>query len=164
MSPTLFVQQVNTFAHLTGGRISLNVVAGHTPAEQRSYGDHLEHDDRYARMDEWLKICRAFWDQAGPVNHTGRFYRIIEGRLNTPFVSSNRSRPEIVIGGNSARARELAVRHGDCWMRFADAPERLAEQAGPVQRQGIEVGLCLSVICRPSRDEALRYARSLLDA
>ena len=41
MSPVAFVQQVNTLSALAGGRVSLNVVAGHTPDEQRGYGDFL---------------------------------------------------------------------------------------------------------------------------
>ena len=43
---------------LTGGRVSLNIVAGHSPDEQRYYGDFLTHDERYERTDEFLTICR----------------------------------------------------------------------------------------------------------
>src|SRR4030095_12139477 len=39
ISPTLFVQQVNTVAALTKGRICLNIVAGHSPHELQYYGD-----------------------------------------------------------------------------------------------------------------------------
>jgi alkanesulfonate monooxygenase len=162
MSPTLFVQQVNTFSALTNGRISLNVVAGHSPAEQRSYGDHLPHDDRYARMNEWLEICHSLWDQKGPVTFSGQFYRISEGRLNTPFVALDRSRPEIFVGGSSSHAKEIALRHADCWLRFADAPERIAEQAAHFRHQGVEVGLRLSIACRETRAEALLAAQAAL--
>src|SRR4051794_39746954 len=57
MSPTLFAQQVNTFSTLAGGRITLNMVAGHSPAEQLTYGDDVAHDARYERMKEYLTIC-----------------------------------------------------------------------------------------------------------
>jgi alkanesulfonate monooxygenase len=36
MSPTLFVQQVNSISTITDGRICLKIVAGHTPVEQGS--------------------------------------------------------------------------------------------------------------------------------
>ncbi|MCH8962559.1 MAG: LLM class flavin-dependent oxidoreductase [Bacteroidetes bacterium] len=45
-SPTVFVQQVNTVSAITNGRICINVVGGHTPKEQRAYGDFLAHDER----------------------------------------------------------------------------------------------------------------------
>ena len=60
MSPVTFVQQLNTLSNLIGGRFALNIVAGHSPEEQRSYGDFLDHDRRYDRTDEFLAVCRAF--------------------------------------------------------------------------------------------------------
>jgi alkanesulfonate monooxygenase len=163
MSPTLFVQQVNTYSALTGGRISLNVVAGHSPHEQKYYGDHLDHDARYARLEEWLSVCRAFWGREGPVDYSGQFYRIEAGRLNTPFVAPNRMRPEIYLGGNSAQAKAAAVRHADCWMRFADSPVAIGRETGSLLEAGVDVGIRLSIFCRPSREEALRAAMRLLD-
>ena len=164
MSPTLFVQQVNTFSAITGGRISLNIVAGHSPAEQRSYGDHLDHDARYARMMEWLSICHGLWKRDGPVNFRGQYYRVEEGRLNTPFVSPDRTRPEVYVGGSSPQAEEVAARHADCWVRFADTPAGILARANPVCAAGIGIGLRLSVICRPTREAALRDAGALLEA
>ena len=58
MGPVTFVQQLNTLSALIGDRFSLNIVAGHSPDEQRGYGDFLSHDDRYARTDEYLHVCR----------------------------------------------------------------------------------------------------------
>jgi alkanesulfonate monooxygenase len=159
MSPTLFVQQVNTFAVLTGGRISLNVVAGHTPQEQRAFGDFLSHDERYERMDEYLEVCHAFWDRGAPVSFHGRYLTIEDGRLNTPFVDAARNRPEIYLGGNSAPARRVAARRASCWMRFADTPDAIRAQEVPA---GVELGLRLSVLVRPTREEAVREARRLL--
>src|SRR5215510_2247824 len=83
-SPTAFVQQVNTASTIIDGRICLNVVAGHTPDEQRYYGDFLNHDDRYERTDEYLQICRSVWDRRADVNFVGKHYRIENGKLNTP--------------------------------------------------------------------------------
>src|SRR5436305_13685123 len=61
MSPTVFVQQINTISALTNGRVHINIVTGHSPHELRYYGDPLEHDQRYERTDEFLDVCRAFW-------------------------------------------------------------------------------------------------------
>src|SRR5258708_5246251 len=108
-SPTLFVQQVNTMSALTNGRICLNVVGGHTPGEQRGYGDFLSHDDRYARTDEFLTVCRAFWEGDSPVNFKGNYYHIENGRLNTPFVAAHRNAPEIFLCGSSPQAFSFAA-------------------------------------------------------
>jgi len=164
IAPTGFVQQVNTLAALTGGRVSLNMVVGHSQEEQRSYGDFLSHDERYQRSDEFLTICRAFWRGDGPVDFAGKYYRVEGGRLGTPFVSAERRAPEIYLGGGSALAREIAARHADCWLRLGDAPEKLRDEAAALRGQGVEVGVRLSLIARPSREEALAAAAALLAA
>jgi len=161
-SPTLFVQQVNTVSVMLGGRICLNMVAGHTPEEQAYYGDFLSHNERYERADEFLSICRALWSQQGEVSFHGRFYRVEKARLNTPFLSQERVAPELFIGGNSEQAEALTLKHGECLWRFPHAPEHLRPRVAALTAQGKEVGLIVSVIARPTRGEALRAASDLL--
>jgi len=163
LSPTVFVQQVNTVSALTKGRICINVVAGHTPVEQRYYGDFLEHDERYERTDEFLSVCQEFWKGKGEVNFDGKYYRVEKGRLNTPFVSEDRSSPEIFLGGNSLLAEKLAVKYADCLWRLPDTPERLRPRIQPIVQQGTEVGLLVSIIARPQREQAVQAAYSLIE-
>lgn len=161
-SPTLFVQQVNTLSVITGGRVYVNIVAGRAPEEHRYYGDFLSHDERYERTDEFWQICRALWRGDGPVDFTGRHYRVEGARVNTPFLSDERDRPKIYLGGNSEQAVRLATRHADCLLTFPDAPDRLAQRIRPVLRTGTRVGLLVSMIARPTRDEALAAAADLV--
>ena len=162
-SPTAFVQQVNSVAALTGGRICINVVAGHTPEEQRYYGDFLVHDDRYDRTDEFLTICRAFWKREGEVDFDGRYYRVEKGKLNVPFVAPDRATPEIFLGGGSERAERLAVKHADCLWRLPDKPEILRQRVPKLVGEGIEVGLLVSLIIRPTHREAVAATETLLE-
>lgn len=163
ISPTSFVQQVNTVSALTQGRICLNVVGGHTPKEQRAYGDFLSHDERYARTDEFLSICRALWAEEGPVSFKGAYYEIEDAAVKTPFVSNERRGPEIFLGGASDAALNLAVRHADCLWTLPRSPEEMAARFQTVLKSGTEVGLLLSMIARPSRQEAVSDAYALLE-
>jgi alkanesulfonate monooxygenase len=160
--PTTFVQQLNTLSALVNGRVSLNIVAGHSPIEQRYYGDYLAHHERYARTEEFLSICHAFWKNSGAVNFSGQYYRIEEGKLNTPFVSPHRSFPELFIAGGSDEARSVAISQGTLWMQLADTPENLRSSVLPVLAAGKEVGLRMSIIARPTREEAVRAGYELL--
>ncbi|MBV8414176.1 MAG: LLM class flavin-dependent oxidoreductase [Verrucomicrobia bacterium] len=164
MSPTLFVQQVNTFSILSSGRITLNFVAGHSPAEQLYYGDNLPHDARYERMREYLTICRRFWSGETTVNFAGRHYRIEAGRVRTPFIAPGRQTPEVYLGGGSRNAREVASELADCWLRFGDTVENVAKESAPVLANGGEVGLRIACIARPTRSQALNVARALLES
>lgn len=162
-SPTMFVQQLNTLSALIQGRLSLNIVAGYSPQEQHAYGDFLSHDERYERTEEFLAICRALWKPDGEVNFKGKYYQIEKGALKSRFVSSERAWPEIFVGGGSAQAQRLALKQGDCWMRLPDAPEKMRESVAAVLTGGVEVGLRLAIIARPTRREALEAAYAMTE-
>ena len=162
MCPTTFVQQLNTLSALVDGRIAVNVVAGHSPEEQRYYGDYLSHDERYARTEEFLDVCNRFWYGNGDVDFDGRYYRLEHGKLRTPFVSSDGARgPELYIAGNSEEARRLAISQGSCWMMMADAPAKIATRVGPVLHAGRSIGVRLAIVGRPTRAESLEAAREM---
>jgi alkanesulfonate monooxygenase len=163
LSPASFVQQLNTLSTFINGRFSLNIVAGYSSQEQQCYGDFLSHDERYERTDEFLAICHAFWKNDADVDFEGKYYRVEGGRLNTPFLSPGKTHPEILIAGSSPPAQRLALRQGTCWVRLADAPERLRDDALMISKHGIDVGLRLSIITRDTREEALRAAYALVE-
>jgi len=164
MQPTVFVQQINTLSGLIGGRVALNIVAGSSAEEQRGYGDFLDHDERYARAEEYLKICQAFWRREGAVNFRGRHCRVEGGMLLTPFQAPDRAAPETYVSGHSEQAQRLALACGSSWLRLIDTPEKLRPLIEPFRAQGVEVSLRLCVICRATRDEALQAARAMLPA
>jgi len=161
MCPTSFVQQVNTLSTLINGRFSLNIVAGHSPSEQRGYGDLLGHDKRYERTEEFLSICHAYWRNQGEVNFSGKYYSIENGKLNTPFMSTERTFPELYIAGNSLAAQRLSTTQGSCWMQLPDTPEKLAPRAQQVLQEGKEVGLRCAIIARQTHAEAVSAAHAL---
>ena len=162
MQPTTFVQQVNTLSGLIDGRVALNIVAGSSAAEQRGYGDFLDHDERYARADEFLEICHKFWQRNGEVAFKGDYFQVETGHLSTPFLAPDRSAPEIYVSGHSVQAEQLAQRQGSAWLRLIDTPENLSPLVERNREHGIEMCLRLCVICRPTREEALDAARALL--
>jgi alkanesulfonate monooxygenase len=163
-APAHFVQQVNTVSALTNGRVCLNIVNGHTPDELANFGDFLDHAGRYERTDEFLAVCNAFWHRGdGTVNFDGRYFRVRNGRLGSRFVSPDgRVAPEIFVGGNSTQAAETAIRHADCLWRFPDVIPVVEASAARVAAAGKETGLIVSVIARPSHEEAIAEANALI--
>jgi alkanesulfonate monooxygenase len=169
MKPTTFVQQLNTASALLQGRVSFNIVAGSSSEEQHGYGDFLSHDDRYERAEEFLAVCNAFWNGDQDVSFNGKHYRVEQGRLATPFVAaetrlidSDRARPDIYVSGHSERSEQLAYSQGSCWLRVAETPEKLAPIVARARSRGISVCLRMCLLCRPTHDEAVSVARSLL--
>ena len=162
MQPATFVQQVNTLSGLIGGRIDVNIVAGSSTTEQHGYGDFLTHDERYARAEEFLAVCNAFWRRGDEVNFHGTHYRVEGGKLNTPFLAPDRTRPEIYVSGHSEPSERLAYEQGTCLLRVADTPEKLQAVVARTRARGLRVCLRLGLICKPTRAEALMAAEALL--
>jgi alkanesulfonate monooxygenase len=162
MQPTTFVQQMNTVSALTEGRVSFNIVAGSSSEEQHGYGDFLSHDERYERAEEFLAVCNAFWRANGDVDFAGKHYRVEQGKIATPFVSREGKSPEIYVSGHSEPSEQLAYSQGTCWLRVAEDPLKLAPIVARARARGVGVCLRLCLLCRPTRQEAIEVAQSLL--
>jgi alkanesulfonate monooxygenase len=160
LSPTLFAQIVNTVSWMSDGRISLNLVAGISPAEQAYYSDFLAHDARYARSQEFLDVLHRFWLGESPLSFAGTHYRIEEAQLGLGYKGGGR--PEIYISGASAAAQSTAVEYGDCWLRYGDTPDGIAEAAQPLLDKGTRVGIRMHVLARETRAEALRELAAMM--
>jgi alkanesulfonate monooxygenase len=104
------------------------------------------------------------WESGGEANYSGKYYRIEKASLKTPFVSPDRSFPEIIIGGGSTAAQELAMKQGTCWMQLADTPARISNTISSVLAHGVEAGLRVCIIARPTRDEAIQAAQAIIGA
>jgi alkanesulfonate monooxygenase len=164
MQPTTFVQQMNTVSALVQGRVSFNIVAGSSSEEQRGYGDYLSHDERYARAEEFLAVCNAFWRANGDVNFEGKYYRVEQAKLATPFVAPHKKSPEIFVSGHSEQSEHLASSQGTCWLRVAESPKKLEPIVARTRERGTGVCLRCCLLCRPTRGEAIEGAQSLLPA
>ncbi|HVF21869.1 MAG TPA: LLM class flavin-dependent oxidoreductase [Pyrinomonadaceae bacterium] len=162
MQPATFVQQINTLSGLIDGRVSLNIVAGSSTVEQRGYGDFLDHDERYARAEEFLSVCRWFWSNNGDVNFAGKYCHVEKGKIYTPFQAPDRTAPEIYVSGHSEQAQHLALAQGSSWLRLIDTPEKLSATVSHFRSNGVEVCLRLCVVCRPTHEEAVAAAHALL--
>ena len=117
-----------TLDHLSGGRAAWNVVTSVNDSEAQNYGfdQHLDHDARYDRADEFLEATTALWDSwdddalvldrercyfADPdkvheLNHNGEWFRV-RGPLTVP--RSPQGRPVLLQAGSSGRGRDFAA-------------------------------------------------------
>ena len=162
MQPATFVQQINTLSGVIDGRVSLNIVAGSSTIEQHGYGDFLDHDERYARAEEFLQVCRAFWANDGEVDFAGKYCHVEKGKIYTPFQAPNRNAPEIYVSGHSEQAQHLALSQGSCYLRLIDTPEKLSSIVSHFRANAVEVCLRLCVVCRSTHEEAVAAAEALL--
>src|SRR5580704_4429224 len=97
--PALLAKQAANIDHISGGRLTLNVVSSWWADEARKYGVGFEqHDDRYARTNEWLDVLNGVWSQ-DHFSYVGKYYRV-EGNVLEPKPVSQ-PHPTLYAGGES---------------------------------------------------------------
>ncbi|GCB51802.1 LLM class flavin-dependent oxidoreductase [Streptomyces sp. NL15-2K] len=164
VSPTLAAQMAATYQRVTRGRLLLNVVTGGDSAEQRRFGDRLDHDRRYARTDEFLSVVRGVW-RGEPYDFHGTHYQVDGGLTALPPDPV----PQLFFGGSSAAAGPVAARHADVYLTWGEPPTQVKEKIDWIrslaEREGrtVRFGIRLHTISRDSSAEAWASAHRLLD-
>ena len=117
---------------MTRGRAAWNVVTSLNDSEAANFGrtEHLEHDLRYDRADEFMEAVLGHWDsweddaiildkatgrfadgdKVHALKHEGRFFRT-HGPLPVP--RSPQGHPVLIQAGQSGRGRRFAGRWGE---------------------------------------------------
>jgi FMNH2-dependent dimethyl sulfone monooxygenase len=137
--PALLAKQAANIDHISGGRLSLNVVSSWWADEAKQYGVHFEqHDDRYARTAEWLDVLNGVWTQ-NRFSYRGEYYRVEDTALSPKPLS--RPRPVIYAGGESDAAKDLIARGCDAYLMHGDAPEKVAAKINDMSARREKLGL-----------------------
>jgi N-acetyl-S-(2-succino)cysteine monooxygenase len=118
--------------HISGGRAAWNVVTSSNTKAAHNFNldEHLDHELRYARAQEFVDVVLGLWDcwdddamvadpatgvfvdpdKVRPLNHKGRFFKV-RGPLNQ--ARPPQGRPVIIQAGGSPSGLELAARTAD---------------------------------------------------
>ncbi|HXP04538.1 MAG TPA: LLM class flavin-dependent oxidoreductase [Stellaceae bacterium] len=118
--------------HLSGGRAAWNVVTSSNAKAAQNFNldEHLDHELRYARAEEFVDVVRGLWDcwddgaivadpatgqfvdadKVCPLNHKGRFFQV-KGPIN--MARCPQGHPVIIQAGGSPSGLELAARTAD---------------------------------------------------
>ncbi len=128
--------------HITRGRVAWNIVTSLTASEAQNFGqhDHLDHEFRYERADEFVRTALELWsswdadalladkatgvfadpDKIRRVDHEGTFFRT-RGPLNVP--RSPQGRPVLIQAGSSNTGRDFAARWAEAIFEIDPTPE-----------------------------------------
>lgn len=117
---------------MTKGRTAWNIVTSLNDSEAANFGraEHLEHDLRYDRADEFVEVVMGHWDsweegsiigdkasgrfadgsRVHALNHRGKWFNS-KGPLPVP--RSPQGHPVLIQAGQSGRGRQFAGRWGE---------------------------------------------------
>ena len=138
-NPALLAKQAANIDHISNGRLSLNVVSSWWKDEAEKYGVHFEqHDDRYARTEEWLSVVDNVWKQDG-FDFEGKYYKVKNNVLQPKPLS--RPRPFIYAGGESEKAKDMISTQCDGYVMHGDSPETIGRRIADMSERREKKGL-----------------------
>lgn len=157
--PAILAKQAANIERIAPGRLALNVVSSWWKDEARRYGVRFdEHDDRYARTEEWLAVVHGAWTEPR-FSHAGRYYTVEETILEPKPTQL----PVIYAGGESEAAKSLIARRCDAYVMHGDPPERIAPKVADMRARRSALGLAPMTfgmaaygVVRPTEAEAAR--------
>jgi FMNH2-dependent dimethyl sulfone monooxygenase len=162
--PATLAKQAANIDRISNGRLSLNVVSSWWKDEARRYGSQFDqHDDRYARTEEWLAVLHGAWHERSFTFH-GQYYDVDELIVEPkPISSRGRPHPVLYAGGESERAKSLITSACDAYVMHGDPAERLAPKVADMrerrERAGgppMQFGVAAYIIVRDTEAEAQR--------
>jgi FMNH2-dependent dimethyl sulfone monooxygenase len=163
--PALFAKQAANIDNIAGGRLALNVVSSWWAGEAKQYGLQFDqHDDRYGRTSEWLKVVDGLWSQKR-FSYAGDRYQLDQAICEPKPVK--RPRPTIYAGGESEAAKTMIAEQCDAYVMHGDPVDailpKVQDMAERRERAGgvaMEFGMAAFAIVRDSEAEAQReFAR-----
>lgn len=180
-----------TLDHMLGGRVAWNVVTSLNDSEALNMGraEHLEHDLRYDKADEFMEVVLGHWDswaddailhdreggvfadpeKVRPVRHEGRWFQS-RGPFTVP--RTPQGRPVLIQAGQSGRGKSFASRWGD--LIFVLYPNievgkrvyrDFKTQVAATGRDPAKVRVCPAVYCVVGETEAAaREKKELIES
>ena len=167
-NPALLAKQAANIDHISGGRVSLNVVSSWWAEEARKYGIQFDqHDDRYARTSEWLDIVDRAWKE-DHFSYQGKYYQVNDLVMQPKPLST--PRPVIYAGGESEAAKNLIASKCDAYVMHGDSPEKvrakindLSERRDKAGLPRMKFGVAAYAVVRETEEAAHNEVRRITD-
>ncbi|KAI1387279.1 bacterial luciferase-like protein [Hypoxylon trugodes] len=136
--PTVAAKALATLDQLSRGRAVVHFIAGGNDVEQAREGDFLNKEERYARLEEYIKILKRAWQSADPFDWDGKYYQFKQ--------FSNRVRPvngtsiPVSVGGSSDDAYRVGGSLADIFGLWGEPLKETKEQISRIYAEAEKAG------------------------
>ncbi len=157
-NPAVVAKMAANIDQLSHGRFTLNVVSAWWAEEARQYGmDFVQHDERYARTQEFLQVLKEMWTQER-ATVDGRYVHVHEAFLAPKPVQQ--PWPRLYAGGESPAAKDLIACECDAYLMHGDDLATVRAKISDLRERAtrynktLRYGMAAYVICRDTEEEA----------
>ncbi|NTI50844.1 LLM class flavin-dependent oxidoreductase [Agrobacterium rhizogenes] len=135
--PTVAAKALATLDQLSEGRVVVHFIAGGSNVEQAREGDFLTKEQRYERLEEYIRILRRAWESPEPFDFDGRYYQFKQ--------FSNQVRPvngkiPVSVGGSSDEAYRIGGALADIFGLWGEPLAETKEQIDRINAEAKRAG------------------------
>lgn len=165
IAPTVAAKLSATLDQFAKGRLLVNVVTGGSKKELGQDGDFTEHEERYERTREFLKVITKSWS-GETFSHKGHFFETKDAQLVPKLYQQGRI--PVYFGGSSDSAKEIAAQYADVYLQWGEPVAQVKEQLEDVKARAVkygrtlEFGVRLHVVVRDTEKEAWKAAHHII--
>ncbi|KAI0120914.1 bacterial luciferase-like protein [Hypoxylon sp. NC0597] len=168
--PTVAAKALATLDQLSRGRAVVHFIAGGSDVEQAREGDFLSKEERYGRLEDYIKILKRAWASPDPFDWDSKYYQFKQFRnLVRPV---NGSSIPVSVGGSSDDAYRVGGSLADIFGLWGEPLKETKDQIDRVYAEAAKAGRAdrprIWVTFRPivAETEELAWAKAhrILDA
>lgn len=139
MYPTVAAKMLATLNHLGRGRVVVHFIAGGSDAEQFREGDRLAKDERYGRLEEYIKILRRAWASPDPFDWDGKYYQFKDFANRVQPVGGAKA-IQVSVGGSSPEAYRIGGSLADIFGLWGEPLKETQEQIDKIYAESAKAG------------------------
>lgn len=136
--PTVAAKALTTLDQLSKGRAVVHFIAGGSDVEQAREGDFLTKEQRYERLEEYIKILRRAWDSPEAFDWEGKYYQFKDFRL--PVRPVNGHTIPVSVGGSSKDAYRIGGSLADIFGLWGEPLKETKEQIDAIYAESEKAG------------------------
>ncbi|WP_059103118.1 LLM class flavin-dependent oxidoreductase [Shouchella shacheensis] len=168
-NPAVAAKMAANLDQISNGRFTLNVVSAWWEEEARQYGGAFtEHDERYARTEEFLDVLKGLWHEE-TFSYDGTYYQVENAKLAPKPVQ--RPHPILYAGGESEKGKETIAATCDAYVMHGGTVEEVGLKIEDMKKRRAATthppfssfGMAAYVICRDTEAEAEAELKRITD-
>jgi len=136
--PTVAAKALSTLDQLSKGRAVVHFIAGGSDVEQAREGDFLSKEERYERLEEYIRIVRRAWESPEPFDWEGKHYQFKQFR-NLVRPHNGKSIP-VSVGGSSGEAYRIGGSLADIFGLWGEPLKETKEQVDRIFAEAERAG------------------------
>lgn len=137
--PTVAAKALATLDQLSNGRAVVHFIAGGSDVEQAREGDFLTKEQRYGRLEEYIKILRRAWASPEPFDWEGTYYQF-KGYSNRVRPANGKTTIPVSVGGSSPDAYRVGGSLADIFGLWGEPLKDTKEQIEKIYAEAAKAG------------------------